>query len=289
MMRTKIAQARIERRVPPRGTPHRRQSETFLRACLNIFQGFDGPAASDVPMEAMMLKLASSTTVAHAFGSPNWTDAEWSQGLDTDMCCQSFGNPVVKKFWRQGRWAFCCSYHYFECHSTMTVRLRDDEDAILAMLNEPVDLGALQGLQAPADMNEVAGALTPRADADTISRLHAGPVPRSPKSPDAIVVCRRRKVESDDYRLHSASTSFFDMTGYRSEDLIGNNLKRLQGPKTCASEAYAMKLAVHSRKAFESTIVNYAADGTDYTVYIRGIPSHDALEFLAFMSVLTVA
>ena len=219
-------------------------------------------------MDAMMLAL-SPPPARHAFGHPNWKQEEWDRGEVTDRCCQCRGRPPIRKFRRGGRSMFCCGFHYFGCHSS-------------AVRPSVLDL------QVDVDM-----------DVD-LDLLVSATVPHPLGLGDALavcsVVCKRESLASSDYRLHTASASFFALTKYEPGDLLpgghrrGENLRVLQGPRTCRERIREMKAAVEQMREYRCQIVNYAADGTEYTVAIHVLPSgHDLLEYHAAMYVVKTA
>ena len=84
------------------------------------------------------------------------------------------------------------------------------------------------------------------------------------------------------------SDQFEDQTGYSENDVIGQNCRFLQGPKTDPSSVEAIRRALADAKPITVDILNYRKDGSEFwnRLRIRPLPhSHgDAKYFVGFQN-----
>ncbi|KAG7975588.1 hypothetical protein I3843_06G107200 [Carya illinoinensis] len=72
-----------------------------------------------------------------------------------------------------------------------------------------------------------------------------------------------------------ASSGFFGMTGYSSEEVIGRNCRFLQGPETDRSEVAKIRDAVKNGKSYCGRLLNYKKDGTPFWNLLTVTPIKD--------------
>lgn len=86
-----------------------------------------------------------------------------------------------------------------------------------------------------------------------------------------------------------ASQNIFEMTGYSSEEIIGENPKMFQGMETSDEEKKTIREAIQLHKPFENTILNYKKNGETYLCHIKAFPvfndKNELVNFLAFEKV----
>ncbi|HWJ96125.1 MAG TPA: histidine kinase famiy protein [Telluria sp.] len=61
-----------------------------------------------------------------------------------------------------------------------------------------------------------------------------------------------------------ANNAFFDLTGYRHDDVVGRNCRLLQGPDTDPRTVAEVRNALAEQRAVAVDILNYKADGTPF-------------------------
>jgi PAS domain S-box-containing protein len=66
------------------------------------------------------------------------------------------------------------------------------------------------------------------------------------------------------------------LTGYSLRELIGTNLRRLQGPRTDPESVARLRTAIRNWNATTVEIVNYRADGTRFVNRVSLVPAPDA-------------
>ena len=83
-----------------------------------------------------------------------------------------------------------------------------------------------------------------------------------------------------------ASQNIIEMTGYSSEEIIGQNPKMFQGKETSLEELQLIRKAIQLQEPFDKTIVNYKKNGERYLCHIKGFPVFNAknelVNFVAF-------
>jgi PAS domain S-box-containing protein len=68
---------------------------------------------------------------------------------------------------------------------------------------------------------------------------------------------------------------FEALTGYSAEDVLGRNMRLLQGPATNAAAVRRMRAAVKAEMAFADEFVNYRKDGTPFWNHVSITPMKD--------------
>jgi PAS domain S-box-containing protein/putative nucleotidyltransferase with HDIG domain len=58
-----------------------------------------------------------------------------------------------------------------------------------------------------------------------------------------------------------ANAGFYDLTGYSSQEVLGQNCRFLQGPETDPAMIHAMQKAIAERQPFKGVVRNYRKDG----------------------------
>ncbi len=83
-----------------------------------------------------------------------------------------------------------------------------------------------------------------------------------------------------------ATQNIWDMNRYHPNEIIGRKPKIFQGEKTCKNSLQIISNAVKQKKSFETTIINYRKDGSQYNCWIKGQPifntSGEVINFIAF-------
>ncbi|XP_022985713.1 phototropin-2-like [Cucurbita maxima] len=72
-----------------------------------------------------------------------------------------------------------------------------------------------------------------------------------------------------------ASSGFFGMTGYASEEVIGKNCRFLQGPETDQKEVDKIRYAVKNGKSYCGRLLNYKKNGTPFWNLLTVTPIKD--------------
>ncbi|XP_030552629.1 phototropin-2 [Rhodamnia argentea] len=72
-----------------------------------------------------------------------------------------------------------------------------------------------------------------------------------------------------------ASSGFFTMTGYSSNEVIGRNCRFLQGPETDQNEVTKIRNAVKTGKSYCGRLLNYKKDGTPFWNLLTLTPIKD--------------
>ncbi|KAF2286355.1 hypothetical protein GH714_015253 [Hevea brasiliensis] len=96
---------------------------------------------------------------------------------------------------------------------------------------------------------------------------------------DALATLQQTFVVSDatkpDCPIMYASSGFFRMTGYTSEEVIGRNCRFLQGPETDRQEVAKIRDAVKNGRSYCGRLVNYKKDGTSFWNLLTVTPIKD--------------
>ncbi|BCM89784.1 cyclic di-GMP phosphodiesterase response regulator RpfG [Abditibacteriota bacterium] len=83
-----------------------------------------------------------------------------------------------------------------------------------------------------------------------------------------------------------ANSGFYEMTGYKPQEVIGRNCRFLQGPETDPEMVDAMRGAIAERRTFSGVLVNYRKDGTPFLNELIVNPVFDcAGHLLSFVAV----
>ena len=77
---------------------------------------------------------------------------------------------------------------------------------------------------------------------------------------DAIMITENKP----QYPIVFVNQSFTDMTGYKSEELVGQSPTILQGPKTDRAVLDRLRLDISEGKIFHGQAVNYRKDGSEF-------------------------
>lgn len=97
--------------------------------------------------------------------------------------------------------------------------------------------------------------------AAAIGNLETGVVMTDPNAPDNPVIF--------------ANSAFLRMTGYEADEVIGRNLRFLQGPDTDPIAVDEVRQAIAARRACEVVLLNYRKDGTPFWNQLTINPVHD--------------
>src|SRR5262245_53627520 len=73
-------------------------------------------------------------------------------------------------------------------------------------------------------------------------------------------------------RIVHVNDALCRLTGYRSDDLIGNTPRLLQGAKTNRAVLGAMRSALDVHRQFAGELINYRKDGREYCVQLQVVP-----------------
>lgn len=83
-----------------------------------------------------------------------------------------------------------------------------------------------------------------------------------------------------------ASQNITQMTGFETQEIIGNTTKMFQGKKTSKKDLKEIREFIDSQKAFEKTILNYKKNGEEYNCVIQAFPIFNSkkqlVNFVAF-------
>ncbi len=75
-----------------------------------------------------------------------------------------------------------------------------------------------------------------------------------------------------------SNSAFTDITGFRSDEIIGTNCRFLQGPLTSADDVQRIRDALEAGGVFQGTILNYRKDGTTFWNHLTITPIRDAAQ-----------
>lgn len=85
-----------------------------------------------------------------------------------------------------------------------------------------------------------------------------------------VLICDEKR------RILYANAAFTRITGYRAEEMVGQDCKLLQGPGTDPVTLDALRAAVRSGQPFEGEILNYRKDGTPFWNALSISPIRDS-------------
>ncbi|XP_022140478.1 phototropin-2 isoform X2 [Momordica charantia] len=114
----------------------------------------------------------------------------------------------------------------------------------------------------------------------SFSKETSGVFPRvSQELKDALASLEQTFVVSDATKpecpIVYASSGFFGMTGYASEEVIGRNCRFLQGPETDQKEVDKIRYAVKNGKSYCGRLLNYKKNGTPFWNLLTVTPIKD--------------
>lgn len=93
-------------------------------------------------------------------------------------------------------------------------------------------------------------------------------------------------VTDSDLKIVFASENILGMTGYLTEEVVGNSPKMFQGEATLKQDLKEIRTLIDSQKPFEKSIVNYKKNGEMYHCQIAAFPVFNAkkqlVHFVAF-------
>ena len=72
-----------------------------------------------------------------------------------------------------------------------------------------------------------------------------------------------------------ANTSFYDMTGYAPEEVLGRNCRFLQGPETDRADVERLRRALAADRPVTLELINHRADGTPFNNEVHISPVRD--------------
>jgi PAS domain S-box-containing protein len=81
---------------------------------------------------------------------------------------------------------------------------------------------------------------------------------------------------SSEYPVTHANGAFLDMTGYKADEIVGNNLRLLRGPETDVAAQTELRDAFSSGRAARVLLKNYRKDGTIFLNDLAATPLQDA-------------
>lgn len=94
-----------------------------------------------------------------------------------------------------------------------------------------------------------------------------------------VITCEKEKIEW-------VSKGFTRMTGYDSEEAIGNSPKFLQGKNTSAETRKAIRSKLIIQEKFSGKVINYRKNGEQYICKVEILPVYDTqnelVNFVAF-------
>jgi PAS domain S-box-containing protein len=81
---------------------------------------------------------------------------------------------------------------------------------------------------------------------------------------DAVLITEADPIGKPGPRIIYANDAFEKVTGYSPKEMMGKTPRILQGPKTDQEELGRMRVALDNGEPFETTIVNYHKDGSEF-------------------------
>jgi PAS domain S-box-containing protein len=92
---------------------------------------------------------------------------------------------------------------------------------------------------------------------------------------DAVLITEAEPIDGPNPKIIYVNKAFTDMTGYTSEEVIGQTPRILQGPKTDKKELEKLKNAMKQWKPCEITVVNYKKNGEEFWINFSISPVAD--------------
>ena len=92
---------------------------------------------------------------------------------------------------------------------------------------------------------------------------------------EAVLITEDAPLDEPGPRIEYVNRSFEDMTGYRSEEVLGKTPRILQGPETDRKMLESLREALEAEQEWEGETINYRKDGTPYAVQWNVSPVRD--------------
>lgn len=92
---------------------------------------------------------------------------------------------------------------------------------------------------------------------------------------DAILVTEARSINEPGPKIVYANESFFRMTGYTIEEIVGKTPRILQGPETDRARLDEIRTALTRQEPVRVELLNYRKDGTEFWVEVDIVPVSD--------------
>lgn len=83
---------------------------------------------------------------------------------------------------------------------------------------------------------------------------------------DAIIITEAESYDNHGPKIVFVNEAFAKMTGYNTEEVLGNTPKILQGPKTDKFELAKLSEAIKNWQKYETTLINYKKDGEPFWI-----------------------
>jgi PAS domain S-box-containing protein len=83
---------------------------------------------------------------------------------------------------------------------------------------------------------------------------------------EAVLITEADPIGDAGPRIVYVNQAFTEMTGYTSDELIGQTPRILQGPKSDKTELSRLSVALHNYKPCEITIINYKKNGDEFWI-----------------------
>lgn len=93
-------------------------------------------------------------------------------------------------------------------------------------------------------------------------------------SSDAVLICTA-ELDLPGPRILYVNRAFVEMTGYRSDEVVGQTPRMFQGPGTSRAELDRMRQALSGQQDFNGHIINYRKSGEPYVVEWHIAPLRD--------------